>query len=203
MLGLTPIYRTSYESVIWFTFWNLFLLLPWVLPYWVITIQSNRIFCQGLPWNYGHFARWAFVGMIIYVVAMIPINFRASEARKANGKRAWHPILHLMDQIFIAFGLATWIYACVALARRGNCDNNALEDIIWANVLVPAIILAIGLLFVLLPFLCTLPLLKKVYNKINAKYLSGEELDYQQQHSTRGSRAGSMERMNTGERVVA
>jgi hypothetical protein len=152
MLGVVPVRRKNSGTVLAFTVYNLILLTPFIVSFWVLTEKdhgSNRT-CYGIPWEVSNFARWAYLGMAIYMVFSIPLNIRAIKRnRQLNTESGLTHWMQMFDTLFWLANWALWFYLITALANRAQCHYKQIVDLLWANVFISAAFALAGLIIAL------------------------------------------------------
>ena len=106
--------------------------LPWLIAYFVIFDDVDATECTGIPYQFGEFARYAYLAAAIVSCVIIPIM------------HLWHAIEktqwpHWIRKAEHAFLFGVWLYAVIALAHRGDCQATSYIRLIWATVLFPIV----------------------------------------------------------------
>ena len=152
MLGVVPIRRKTPGTVLGWTGWNLLLLTPFVIAYWVLTEKnhgSNRN-CYGIPWDVANFARWAFLGFAIYQLVSIPLNIMAIKRNRKLGRES--RFTHWMQMFDTLHWLANWalfFHLVTGLANRPQCHDHEMKSLLWATVFISAAFALVGLVIFL------------------------------------------------------
>lgn len=179
MLGVVPVRRKTTKSVLGFTAWNLLVLSPFVLAYWILTETnhgSNRS-CFGIPWDVANFARWSYLGFAIYQLATLPLNlFVIKRSHKIGHESRLTHWLQMGDTLHWLANWCLWFYIITALANRSQCHDKRMNDLLWANVFFSAAFALAGLLFGLVALA---KFLKRMFREIaeEAKLRSAEGID--------------------------
>jgi len=117
--------------------------------------------CFFIPWGYANYARWGFLALCIYWLAIIPFNLWVLKQRKQNRESRWTPWLTMADCLVWVYSLGQWIYAVMALSNRGACPDGRIRGLIWSNVWIAAMLFALELFIALILLLIAVTKLKK------------------------------------------
>ena len=149
MLGVIPLHRKNAFTVTMCALWNLLVLSPFVIAYWLLTeFNSNPDGrnCGGMPFDAANFARWTFLGCAAYTIFAVPLNIcmlRREEKLKGYRSHRW---LRMCDALHWLVNWALWFYLIAALCNRDQCGNSGIRKLIWATVLASAGFALIGLI---------------------------------------------------------
>lgn len=118
------------------SFWLIYE-IPWVIAYFVIYNESDQV-CGDTMRKYAQFAQWSFLAQFLLIFVSIPINYRVIRRSEIDGGSRLKPLVNVLGVLFFLLLIATWVYACVALAKRDDCPHDSLVKLVWATVLTPA-----------------------------------------------------------------
>lgn len=118
--------------------------LPWFIAYFVIFNELDDQ-CKGNVYQFAKFARWAYLGSSIAHLVLFPLKLKEAKDRDLGEKTLFGRLYLTLAWAHAFFKYGIWIYACVALTDRDNCQSDTLTSLLWVNVLFPAILL--GLIF--------------------------------------------------------
>ena len=130
------------QSAIATTFANIVLSLPWVICYFVIHGEVNEGDCVDTPYEFGKFAKWAYLASTITVAVLSPCDIYIAKKKAAGEDSAVSPCIQLLKGLNGSLGTAIWIYGCVALSRRDTCQGPSADSyvkLLWATALFPVI----------------------------------------------------------------
>jgi len=134
---------SHYQSAINNGISNIVLSLPWLIAYFAVVGGVDPTTCTGTPYNFGRFARWAYLGAAISELILFPLRLRVAKKKDAGEESSVGPLSRLLGNLLSSFVFGVWIYACTALSHRGDCLSDSLVSLLWATVLIPAIMLAL------------------------------------------------------------
>ena len=110
--------------------------LPFTIAYFVVFSKTDPSTCRGEPYEYGSFARWAFLSGVIHQVVTFPFNLRIAIKKDYASQSRLEWMIWVLSGLCTAFFVGVWIYACVALSKRGECSGS-LMILLWLTVFIP------------------------------------------------------------------
>lgn len=122
---------------------NIILSLPWFIAYFAVFSKVDSNMCTGTPYDFGAFARWAYLGSTIAEVVLFPVRLRIAKKKDMGEESSLASLGSLLGSLLSSFVFGVWIYACIALSRRSDCLNDSLVSLLWATVLIPAIMMGL------------------------------------------------------------
>ena len=124
---------------------DVLLSVPWFVAYFIVMANVDPAVCQGPAYQFGQFAKWAYLGTTIFLVFYIPMKRNMAKRRAAQiqpgGLEAFACLLNIG---YFTFLLAMYVWSCVALANRDQCHDNSLVALLWVAVLVTPILTCCG-----------------------------------------------------------
>lgn len=133
------------KLVIWNGTMNVLFSLPWCVAYFVVMALVDPVVCSGTPYSYGQFGKWGYLGALIYQLIYIPMKYRIRKVQTTEGRESsLHRLTRFTNFIYYVFVFSLYVYNCVALACRHQCDSSGLVSLLWASVLVPPILGVLG-----------------------------------------------------------
>lgn len=121
---------------------NVILSVPWVIAYFVVFAKiPDDGTCTGIPYNFGQFARWAYLAATISEIILFPMRLVVAKKKDKNEESDIATLTQILGSTLSCFLVAVWIYACIALSRRESCANDSLVSLLWATVLIPGILM--------------------------------------------------------------
>jgi len=139
MLGVVPFRRKNALTVLASGAWNLLVLSPFVIAFWILTeVNQARSYdnCGGIVWDVANFARWAFLGFTIYTLCAIPLNIcNIGREQKAQGAKT-HEWLRMFDTLHWLANWALFFYLITALSSRDQCNDHKITSLLWCIVFI-------------------------------------------------------------------
>ena len=124
--------------------------LPWIVAYSALIPGAD---CDGLPLVFAKTALFTLAGIFIWVLISIPLNFKALKQIDIGIKSSVQKFVNMIGYAQAVLSIALWIFSCVAVTRADEC-RGGLMRLIWAYLLMPAIIVILALTILLITFVC-------------------------------------------------